>query len=51
MFAGMPPAPLVRFLTEGSSPLDDARLIGALPKLPFVRLAAGEALDRVREGL
>ena len=51
MFAGTPPGPLVRFLTEGSSPLDDARLIAALPKLPFVRLAAGEALDRVREGL
>lgn len=51
MFAGTPPDPLVRFLTEGSSPLDDARLIGALPKLPFLRLAAGEAFDRVREGL
>ena len=51
MFAGTPPGPLVRFLTEESSPLDDARLIGALPKLPFLRLAAGEALDRVRESL
>ena len=50
MFAGTPPDPLVRFLTEGSSPLDEARLIGALPKLSFLRLAAGEALDRVREG-
>jgi lycopene beta-cyclase len=51
MFAGTPPDPLVRFLTEVSSPLDDAGLIGALPKLPFLRLATGEALDRVRESL
>ncbi len=49
MFAGTPPDPLVRFLTEGSTLLDDARLIGALPKLPFLRLAAGEALDCARE--
>ena len=51
MFAGTPPDPLVRFLTESSSPLDDARLIGALPKLPFLRMAAGEVLDRAREAL
>ena len=51
MFAGTPPAPLIRFLTERSSPLDEARLIGALPKPTFLRLAAGEALDRVRETL
>jgi lycopene beta-cyclase len=51
MFAGTPPDSLIRFLTERSSPLDDARLIGALPKLPFLRLAAGEALDRARESL
>lgn len=51
MFAGTPPDPLVRFLTEGSSYLDDARLIGALPKLPFLRLAAGEAIDYARENL
>jgi hypothetical protein len=50
MFAGTPPDPLVRFLTERSSPLDDARLIRALPKLRFLRLAAGEALDRALEG-
>ncbi len=49
MFAGTPPDPLVRFLTERSSPLDEARLIGALPKLPFLRLAAAEAFDRARE--
>lgn len=51
MFAGTPPDPLIRFLTEGSTLLDDARLIGALPKLPFLRLAAGEALDYARESL
>lgn len=50
MFAGTPPGPLVRFLTERSSPLDDARLVAALPKLPFLRLAAREALDLAREG-
>lgn len=49
MFAGTPPDPLVRFLTERSSPPDDARLIWALPKLAFLQLAAREALDRVRE--
>ena len=46
MFAGVPPEPLVRFLTETSRYLDDARLVGALPKLPFLRLAAREALGR-----
>jgi lycopene beta-cyclase len=51
MFAGVPPAPLVRFLTETSSPIDDAGLIGALPKAVFLRLAAGEAIDRVRKAL
>ena len=40
MFAGVHPDPLVRFLTERSSPLDEAALIRALPKLPFLRLAA-----------
>ncbi len=51
MFAGTPPDPLIRFLTERSSPLDDAKLIRSLPKLSFLRLAAGEAIDRVRESL
>lgn len=46
MFAGVPPEPLVRFLTETSSYRDDARLIWALPKFPFLRLAAREALGR-----
>lgn len=49
MFAGTSPDALVRFLTEKSSPLDEAGLIGALPKLPFLRLAAGEAVDGARE--
>ena len=51
MFARTLPDALVRFLTERSTPLDDARLIWALPKLPFLRLAAGEAIDRARESL
>jgi lycopene beta-cyclase len=51
MFAGTPPDPLVRFLTERSTLPDDARLIRALPKLPFLRLAAGEAVDYARENL
>ena len=49
MFAGTRPDALVRFLTERSSPLDEAGLIRALPKLPFLLLAAGEAVDGVRE--
>ena len=40
MFAGVAPDSLVRFLTEKSTPLDEARLIGALPKTPFLKLAA-----------
>ena len=51
MFARTQPDPLVRFLTDRSTLLDDARLIGALPKPPFLRLAAGEALDYARENL
>ncbi|QIN83452.1 hypothetical protein GBA63_13010 [Rubrobacter tropicus] len=49
MFAGTRPDALVRFLTERSSPSDEAGLIRALPKLPFLRLAAGESIDGVRE--
>ncbi len=48
MFAGVPPGPLVRFLTETSSPLDEARLVGALPKAPFLRIAWEELIDRAR---
>ena len=43
MFARVPPAALVRFLSEQSSPADDARLIGALPKLAFCRASARRA--------
>ena len=40
MFAGVAPDSLVRFLTEKSTPFDEARLIQALPKTPFLKLAA-----------
>jgi lycopene beta-cyclase len=46
MFAGVPPDSLVRFLTEKSTPLDEARLIRALPKTPFLKLAARTLLER-----
>lgn len=49
MFAGVPADALVRFLTEKSSPLDEARLIGALPKTPFIRLALRTALEKLLE--
>ncbi len=45
MFAGVPPDSLVRFLTEKSTPLDEARLIQALPKTPFLKLAAKTLLE------
>ena len=48
MFAGVPPGPLIRFLTETSTPLDEARLVGALPKAPFLRIAGEELIDRAR---
>ena len=47
MFAALPGPLTVRFLTERSSPLDDVRLILALPKLPFLRAAATTAIERV----
>ena len=40
MFGRVDTASLVRFLTERSGALDHARLILALPKLPFLRSAA-----------
>jgi lycopene beta-cyclase len=46
MFAGVPPDSLVRFLTEKSTPLDEARLIRALPKTPFLKLAARTLLEK-----
>lgn len=45
MFERVPPDSMVRFLTERSSPLDEARLIQALPKLPFIGLAGRAALE------
>ncbi len=45
MFAGVPPDSLVRFLTEKSTPLDEARLVRALPKTPFLKLTARTLLE------
>jgi len=45
MFAGVAPGPLVRFLTEKSTPADELRLVMALPKTPFLRVAARMLLD------
>ena len=39
MFSRVPPKVLVRFLTEKSSPVDDLRLVMAMPKAPFIGLA------------
>lgn len=50
MFAGVPPDSLVRFLTERSTPLDEARLIGALPKVPFLKVAARTLLEGASRG-
>jgi lycopene beta-cyclase len=47
MFAGVPPDALVRFLTERSTPLDEARIIRALPKSPFLKLAARTLLEKL----
>jgi lycopene beta-cyclase len=46
MFAGVPPDSLVRFLTEKSTLVDEARLIRVLPKTPFLKLAAHTLLER-----
>ncbi len=45
MFAGVPPDALVRFLTEKSTPLDEARLIRALPKKPFLAIVLRSLLE------
>ena len=45
MFAGLPPEPLIRFLTERSSPADELRLVAALPKTPFIKIAGRMLLD------
>ena len=47
MFAGVPTDSLVRFLAEKSTPLDEARLIRALPKTPFLKLSARTLLERL----
>jgi lycopene beta-cyclase len=47
MFAALPGPLTVRFLTERSSPLDDLRLIIALPKAPFLRAAATTGIERL----
>lgn len=46
MFEGVPHEPLVRFLTEKSTPADEARLVHALPKTPFIKLAGRTLLER-----
>jgi lycopene beta-cyclase len=45
MFSSVAPATLVRFLTEKSTPLDELRLIMALPKTPFIWISARMFLD------
>ena len=45
MFAGVPTDSLVRFLTEKSTLADEASLIGALPKTPFVGIAGRMLLE------
>lgn len=47
MFERVPPDSMVRFLTERSSPPDEARLIRALPKAPFLSLAGRAFLERL----
>ncbi len=47
MFVGVPPDPLVRFLTEKSTPLDEARLIRALPITPFLWLVGRALLGKL----
>ncbi|GAA4754542.1 lycopene cyclase family protein [Amnibacterium soli] len=47
MFAGLPGPLTVRFLTERSTPIDELRLILALPKAPFLRAAATAIAERL----
>jgi lycopene beta-cyclase len=47
MFAGLPGPLTVRFLTERSTPIDELRLILALPKAPFLRAAATTLAERL----
>ena len=45
MFERAEPAAVVRFLGERSTPLDDLRIVGALPKVPFLSAAIRSAPD------
>lgn len=47
MFERVPPEAMLRFLTERSSLLDEARLVGALPKWPFIWTAARAAREKL----
>lgn len=48
MFSAVPDGSLVRFLTEKSKPPDELRLLLALPKRPFLKIAGGMMLERLR---
>src|SRR5579875_2461665 len=48
MFARTPPAALLRFLGDTSTVLDEALLIAALPKVPFLAILAGLPFERRR---
>jgi hypothetical protein len=43
LLRGTPPAVLARFMNDASSPRDEARLVAAMPPLPFARAALGDA--------
>lgn len=43
LLRGTPPAALARFMNDASTPLDEARLVAAMPPLPFARAAAADA--------
>jgi lycopene beta-cyclase len=47
MFARTPPAALLRFLGDTSTPVDELRLIAALPKAPFLAILAGLPFERL----
>jgi lycopene beta-cyclase len=48
MFERVPPAALIRFLSNESCLRDEMRLIAALPKTPFVRAALRRAVSPIR---
>ena len=48
MFERVPPAALIRFLSNESSLRDEMRMIAALPKTPFVRAALRRAVTPIR---